>query len=269
MKVLRILRRRKIKLSFIFLLLLVFIVNTYAWMSTDRNTEMGGSLVLNVDDWDVAFIIDDQEITTEEYTIEIDEFYPGVATEDNPIVKQIDVYNLGQGNSLLEYEITEIYLYGEQIYNIESTNEDETVTSVPETIGTVTTTDGITGGNLFGNSNAIIFKEEENRSTEDKEKANYTFSLRYPTPFTITYEYEDTYITGKDQSDESTSWMKINLSWENKEENNEEDTRLGNMVYKFENARDENGNLINGGEPAIRIKAKITAMRVFRSNSPE
>jgi len=261
-KVLRVLRRRKIKLSFIFLLMLVFIINTYAWMSTDKETEMG-SLVLNVDDWNVAFIIDDQEIKTEEYTIEIDEFYPGITTEEDPIVKQIDVYNIGEGNTILQYEITDIYLYGEHIYNIESLTPEYMLLSVPETVGEVTTTDGITGANLFGNSEAIVFKEEQNRTAEEKEKANYTFSLRYPTPFTITYEYEETYIQGKDKSDGASSWMRINLAWENNEENNIEDTKLGNMVYSFENAKDENGNLINGGEPALRIKARITAKRYF------
>ena len=125
MKILRILRRKKIKLSFIFLFLLVFIFNTYAWMRTDRNTQ-AGSLTLNVDDWSVAFIIENEEITTEEYTFEIPEFHPGIT----PIEKVIDVYNIGEANSFLKYEITEIYMYGEQIYNI----ADEDGNLVPETI---------------------------------------------------------------------------------------------------------------------------------------
>ena len=254
MKVLRVLRRRKIRLSFIFLLLLFFIFNTYAWMRTDRNTQMG-SLALNVDDWSVAFIIDNQEINTEEYTFEIPEFYPGITT-GTPIEKKIDVYNTGDSDSTLKYEITEIYLYGEQIYKNEVVENGET-RYIPETLGEETgEEDEPRTANIFGNSDATIFQENN---------GNYTFSLKYPTPFTITYTYDKNYITGKDQETTAKSWMKINLSWENNEANNEEDTRLGNMVYDFENAKDANGNLINADKPAIRIVARVTATKVDNS----
>lgn len=253
MKILRILRRKKIRLSYIFLLLLFFIFNTYAWMRTDKDTDMG-NLTLNVDDWSVAFIVENEEIKTEEYTFEIEEFYPGITTEAvPPIEKKIDVYNIGNSDSNLKYEITEIYLYGEQIYN-KQIGEGEQVTFVPETIGTETTGDrGEKTVNLFGNEEATIF---------DENNTNYTFSLRYPTPFTISYTYDKTYVTGKNQEESATSWMTINLAWYNDEDNNEEDTRLGNMVYEFENAKDAQGNLINEGEPALRIVTRVTATKV-------
>lgn len=247
MKILRVLRRKKIKLSFIFLFLLVFIFNTYAWMRTDRNTE-AGTLTLNVDDWSVAFIIENEEITTEEYTFEIPEFHPGI----QPIEKKIDVYNIGEANSFLKYEITEIYLYGEQIYNAQV----DTDTFVPETIGTETTNaDTTKTANLFGNQNATIF---------DEDNTNYTFHLKYPTPFTISYTYEKTHISGNDNQENAKSWMTINLAWYNDEANNEEDTRLGNMVYEFENATDAEGNLINEDMPALRIVTRVTATREFK-----
>lgn len=230
MKILRILRRRKIKLSFVFLLLLVFVVNTYAWIRTDRNTQMG-NMILNVDDWSVAFIIENQEIQTEEYTFEIDEFYPGITSDlIPPIQKKIDVYNTGESNSFLKFEITEIYLYGEQIKIEERVQEDGTIALVPETISEETqNAERRNTANLFGNEEATIF---------DDENTNYTFSLRYPTPFSISYTYDKTHISGKDQAETSTSWMTIDLSWDNDENNNIEDTRLGNMVYEFENAKD-------------------------------
>lgn len=256
MKVLRVLRRRKIRLSFIFLLLLFFIFNTYAWISTDRNTQMG-SMVLNVDSWSVAFIVDGEEVETEEYTFEVEEFYPGITT-GTPIEKKIDVYNTGDSASNLKYEITEIYLYGEQVYKNEVVEGEET-NYILETLGDET------GGeyepktaNLFGNSDATIFQENNE---------NYTFSLKYPTPFTITYTYDKNYITGKDEQPTSKSWMKIHLSWENNEANNEEDTKLGNMAYDFKNAKDGNGNLINEDEPALRIKARVTATKIDNSGN--
>lgn len=251
MKILRILRRRKIKLSFIFLLLIFFIVNTYAWMNTDRNAQ-SGNMILNVDSWSVAFIIENEEIQTEEYTFEIPEFYPGITTT-TPIEKKIDVYNTGESNSFLKYEITEIYLYGEQIKVEERVQEDGTTLLVPETIGEETTNaQGRKTANLFGNEDATIF---------DADNTNYTFSLRNPTPFTISYTYDKTHISGRDQAETATSWMTINLAWYNDESNNEEDTRLGNMVYEFENKKDAAGNLINEGEPALRIVTRVTATK--------
>ncbi len=228
MKILRILRRKKIKISYIFLLLVFFIFNTYAWMTTDTETQTG-RLTLDVNSWSVAFIVDNQEIKTEEYTFDIPEFYPGITSDTSTIEKKIDVYNIGDSDTSLKYEITEIYLYGEQIYNIQI-GEGENATFIPETVAEKTrNAQGEYTANLFGNENASIF---------DEKNKNYTFSLRYPTPFTISYTYDKEYLTGKEQVESATSWMTINLSWNNDENNNEEDTKIGNMVYNFENAKD-------------------------------
>ena len=97
MNILRILRRKKIKLSFILILMVVFIANTYAWMSTESDTSIGG-LEINVRDWGVEFIVDDQEILTEEFTITIPEFYPGIT----PIEKKIYVYTEEKRNDFPE-----------------------------------------------------------------------------------------------------------------------------------------------------------------------
>lgn len=260
MKILRTLRRRKIKLSFIFLLMSVFIFNTYAWMSTAKDTTMG-SLALNISSWEVAFIIDDEEIKTEEYTFEIPEFHPGITNDETgPIIKEIDVWNIGDANSYIKYEITDIYLYGVQIYK----NSE-----IPETIGEESGEETKTA-NLFGNEDAQIFDvsntyykflEEENENPD--ENKYYSFSLKYPTPFSITYSYDSTYISGNADENElgARSKMLINLEWNNDEENNEEDTKIGNIVYAFKNAKDKDGNLLNTGKPALKIVTKVTATR--------
>ena len=264
MKILRKLRRRKIRLSFIFVLLLVFIFNSYAWITTDKTTSLGG-LTAEVSSWDIAFIINgDEEIKTEEYTFEIQEFHPGI----EPIEKKIEVWNIGDANSFLKYEITDIYLYGIQIYK----NENAEGIFVPETLGEETTdeTTQVTTANIFGNEEATIFDrtntyykflQEEKENPENNEYKS--FSLKYPTPFTITYTYGLTYIAGSKNSGElgSRSEMAINLEWNHEETNNEEDTKLGNLVYDFENAKDANGNLLHEGEPALRIVTRVTANR--------
>lgn len=250
MKILRILRRRKIKLSFILLLLVFFIFNTYAWMRTDTNTETG-NISLTVSDWDVQFMINDEEVKTEEYTFEIPEFHPGI----DPIEKEITIYNIGDANSFIKYEITDIYLYGEQIYRNEVV-KNEVTSLVPETLGIeAPDSNGLITADVFGNDDATIF---------EKGNTNYSFSLRYPTPFTISYTYDRTHVSGKEFAESAIAKMTINLAWYDEEENNEEDTKLGTMAYEFANAVDEEGNLLHEGEPALKIVAKITATREFQ-----
>lgn len=265
MKILRTLRRRKIKLSFIFLLLIFLIFNTYAWMTTEVNNSVGG-IALEVSGWDVAFVINNEEIKTEEYVFEIDEFYPGITTPTNPIQKRIEVWNLGDANSFIEYKITDIYFYGVQIYK-------ELENSTPETIGEETVNaDQQKTANIFGNQTAQIFDEnnEYYKFLVNEEENEYrTFSLDYPTPFTISYTYGLTHISGSGKDNElgSRSEMIINIEWNNSESNNEDDTEIGNLAYAYKNAKDNEGNLLYYNEekgklePVLKIVANVTAKR--------
>ena len=266
MKILRTLRRKKIRLSFIFLLLLFFIFNTYAWMSMNKNSSLGG-LTLEVSSWDVAFIINEEEIKTEEYIFEIPEFHPGITENGEVIEKNIEVWNIGESDSFIEYEITDIYLYGMQVYKEQN---DEGI-FIPETIGEeIVDENENTMANMFGNEEATIFDTnntyyrfliEENENIEDNQYCS--LALRYPTPFTITYKYGTTQIRGAGNENEpgSRSKMTISLNWDNNELNNEEDTKIGNLAYDFENAKDKNGNLLYDGEPALKIKVRVTAKK--------
>ncbi len=239
MKILRILRRRKIRLSFIFILLLFFIVNSYAWITFDREGEIGGGLTATVSPWAVEFIINEQPVVEEEYTFEIEEFYPGI---EEPIEKKIMVYNIGAGESSLQYIITDIYLYGTQILR----NEIDENVFVAETVGeeVLDDTTGYTTANAFGNSEAIIF---------DEGNTSYDFSLRYPTPFTISYTYDKSNIEGSDGSMSSRAWMTLNFAWNNDDANNEEDTKFGTMAYDYK--------ISNPDEPALKIVTKVVARR--------
>lgn len=243
MKVLRILRRKKIRLSFIFILLIVFMFNTYAWMSFERDTTTGG-LTANVSSWAVEFIITEENLKTEEYTYEIEEFYPGI----DPIEKRIEVYNIGDASSDLQYTIKEIYLYGNQILK-------DGVTDIPETIGEEQeNADGTYTTNIFGNSDAKIFKETNTDYTlTDESGSENTFSLRYPTPFTISYTFDKKYIHGSNGETSSKAWMTLNLAWYNNETNNEEDTKIGNLAYQYK--------LNHPEEPALKLVVEVKAER--------
>lgn len=265
MKILRTLRRRKIKLSFIFLLLVFLIFNTYAWMTTEVNNSVGG-ISLEVSSWEVAFIINNEEIKTEEYVFEIDEFHPGITTPTTPIQKKIEVWNIGKSNSFIEYKITDIYFYGVQIYK-------ESEEAIPETIGTeIENENQEKTADIFGNQTAQIFNENNEYYkflVNESDNEYYSFSLNYPTPFTISYKYGLTHIGGSGRDNElgSRSEMLINLEWNNNEANNEDDTEIGNLAYAYKNAKDSEGNLLYYNEekgklePPLKIIAKVTAKK--------
>ena len=231
MNVLRIVRRKKINIFLIIILLIIGISSTYAWFHSDENNQTSG-LVTKVSSWGVEFIMEDEEILTNRFTIEIPEFYPGM--ED--IEKKIDIYNLGEEMTTLEYEIESIQIFGEEVLNNETLeNETEEIT-------------GIRAANLFGNSSATLF---------DPDNTNYSFYVNYPTPFEIKYSYNKLELAGLGGDGEYSGWFKINFSWLNNQLNNEEDTKIGNLAYDYMKSQENNENK----ESPIKIVVKITGRK--------
>lgn len=177
-------------------------------------------------------MIENEEILTDKYTIEIPEFYPGI--ED--IEKKIDIHNLGEEKTSLEYEIESIQLFGEKIVDNETLSNE------------IEDDKGIRTANLFGNTNATLF---------DSENTNYSFWIRYPTPFKIEYLYNKVELAGLGGDGESDGWFKFRFSWPNIQTNNEEDTKIGNMAYEYMKSQENNENK----EPALKIVVKITGRR--------
>lgn len=145
----------------------------------------------------------------------------------------------GEANSQVKYSVSEIYLYGKQILKV----EDEDANLIPETLGEETTNgDGDNTADVFGNSEATIFDDTN----------TYGFTLEYPTPFTISYTYDKDRLEGNGE-ESSKATVKLNLAWYNDENNNLEDTKLGNMAYDYK--------VTNPDEPALKIVVKVTARR--------
>jgi len=228
----RILRRRKIRLSFVLIVLICFIVNTYAWVSNAKDVE-GGAFIANVSYWGIQMMVDGEE-KDELYTYEIDEFYPGIET----ISKRITVHNVGDENANLKVNIEEIYFCGKNILKI--ANEDGI--ELPETLSVISEDEetGVKSVDAFGNPDATIF---------DPDNINYGFYLRYPTPFSITCTQDKNFLPGLVYIEDSTANIDLEFQWENNEENNEEDTKLGNMVYDYKQA--------NPDEPALKIVVHV------------
>lgn len=231
MNVLRIVRRKKINIFLIIILLGVGISSTYAWFHMLTDAETTG-LIAEVSSWALEFMIEDEEILTNKYTIEIPEFYPGI--ED--IEKRIDIHNLGEEKTNLKYEIESIHLFGEEILNNETLSNE------------IEDSRGIRTASFFGNSNATLF---------DSENTNYSFWIKYPTPFKIEYLYNKIELAGLGGDGEAEGWFKLKFSWPNIQTNNEEDTKIGNLAYEYMKTQETSENK----EPALKIVVKITGSR--------
>ena len=231
MKLLRKLRRKKINVILLFILSVVLVLQTYAWFNFYRDVEVTG-LSADISAWNLQFFVGNEEIMSNEYVLEIDDFYPGMEDID----RRVDIYNIGNDNkSNIKYEVESIQMFGYEILNNDTVGE--IVEKVDEEGNTYKECD------LFGNSSSTLF---------DEESTNYPFSLRYPVPFKLTYSYN------KDElgieNEEAIGWFKLHFEWKNEEDNNEEDTKLGNLAYKYyqENPEDK---------AAIKINLKITGTK--------
>lgn len=231
MNVLRVVRRKKINIFLIIILLFVGISSTYAWFNM-QNDVQGEGIVAKVSSWGIEFIIDENvEIVSDEYTIEIDKFYPGM----EPIEKKIDIYNTDVEKVSIEYEIISISLFGEEIIN------NETLTEETENQY------GVRSASIFGNNAATLFEPGN---------TNYSFSMKHPTPFEITYSYNKDELAGLGGDGEYSGWFKINFSWPDNQDD-VEDTRIGNMAYEYMKSQENSENK----ESPIKIVVRITGRR--------
>lgn len=127
MNVLRELRKLKTKsviakIRVLILLIVMLTVSTYAWFYTERNTNVGG-IRGEVIDWDIEYSIDDEEISTEEVVIAIDEFYPGMADFE----KNILTLNKTEIGAEIRYELKSVKIFGEEKIDYLKTSNNITI----------------------------------------------------------------------------------------------------------------------------------------------
>lgn len=114
---------KKVKIKNLLILIMLLLFNTYAWFvySTKVNMEISA----HVSSWNIQFVSDNQEITTD-VEIKIDRIFPGMEGEKK-FEKVIEVKNNGEKSAVLSYNIQEITIMGEK-YSVEGENaktEDE------------------------------------------------------------------------------------------------------------------------------------------------
>lgn len=225
MNILREFRRTKRKsiatrIRLILLFSVILIVNTYAWWSATKDVKLS-SLSGDVTSWDVAYYVDGKEAMDQTATFSIDEIYPGMPNRKDVV----HIYNIGTTGSFINYELTSVKIFGEEI--LSELQENETI---------------VTDGNT-----THIFYDD----------------TKYP--FNISYTFDKTSLSGKYVDDITTpnavATFEYNLSWEyesgeadaEKIERDYLDTAFGKNAYQFYKA-DKNNTY-----KAIEICVKITS----------
>lgn len=225
MNILREFRRAKkrsmaTRIRLVLLFSVILIVNTYAWWSATQDVKLS-ELEGDVTSWDVAYYVNDDEILDTMAVFTIDELYPGMPEREDVA----HIYNIGTTGTIINYELTSVKVFGEDILSDLKAN------------GSITTE---------GNTTHI-----------------FSDSTKYP--FNISYTFDKDRLSGKYVSDDATpnamATFKYNLGWDyesgatdaEKLERDTIDTVFGKNAYKYYQ------NSENDSNKAIEIYVKITS----------
>lgn len=96
--------KKRISAKTLIILIVTLSVNSFAWFIYANKVESG--IEARVKAWNVMFKVDDSEVT-EYITVDVDELYPGKS-----FTKDITIYNQGDTDAELSYQIASITLFG-------------------------------------------------------------------------------------------------------------------------------------------------------------
>lgn len=157
---------KKVKLRHLLVLILLLMVNTYAWFIYISKVSTGISV--HVTSWNVTFKVGDE--TSTEILIDVEEVYPGM--ED--YVKEVTAINSGESSAVLSYEIREMTVFG-VTYSTETYTQDDLLS-------------------MIENGFPFVIDIEINQGTIESQDGEGTYTI------TISWEYE----SGDDELD--TEW---------------------------------------------------------------
>lgn len=98
--------RKRIKLGSLFLLLLTFSINAFAWFVYATKVDSG--INAHVRAWNVNFRVGDNQIV-EYINFDVSDIYPGMTTYTD----SVKVSNVGESSATLSYEIVSVSILGE------------------------------------------------------------------------------------------------------------------------------------------------------------
>lgn len=108
--------KKRVSTKMILILIVTLSVNSFAWFIYANKVQ--GGVEARVKAWNVTFQLDEGEIT-EYITIDVDELYPGKSFS-----KTLTIYNNGDTDADLSYQISSITLFGTTVSYTEAQNAD-------------------------------------------------------------------------------------------------------------------------------------------------
>lgn len=236
MNILRELRRTSKKsmatrIRLILLFSVLLIINTYAWWYVNKEVDLGG-LEADVKTWDVAYVVNEQNVLDETVNFAIDDVYPGMPDYED----YVHIYNLGDKNTQIIIEIESIKIFGQDILEELENNEE-----IQKDGNTVT---------LFVNDTKYPFCISYSYNTDVLED-KYEYGKLTDGVFEDLKNEDGKY--GYEVNDPAVATISFNINWEYEAGADELDTEMGKKAYEYYNNATENGN------KAIEVTMKITS----------
>lgn len=172
--------KKRVSAKTLIILIVTLSVNSFAWFIYANKVSSG--IEATVKAWNVTFELDDGEIT-EYITIDVDELYPGKSFS-----KSITIYNNGDTDADLSYEISSIKVFGAT--NTYTSEQNENISSLLATIQNdfpFTLTPSFSSAVLASRSHetfniSINWPYESGNDARDTDwgQRAYTYSQTYP-----------------------------------------------------------------------------------------
>lgn len=177
-----IIRRIKKRVSgkMIVILIVTLSVNSFAWFIYANKVQ--GGVEARVKAWNVTFELDEGEIT-EYITIDVDELYPGKSFS-----KSLTIYNNGDTDADLSFQISSITLFGVETTYTEAQNANvNNLLSSIQSDFPFTITPAFSSSTLAAHSNetfniSVVWPYESGNDARDTEWGGraYTYSNAHP-----------------------------------------------------------------------------------------
>jgi hypothetical protein len=224
----------KIKLLLLFGIILI--VETYAWFSFDNVVKNKG-IENEVLSWDVAYVVNEEEILDESVTFNMENIAPGT----NYINNFTHIYNTGKENTKIEFEIEKLTIFGDEI-NIDQFIQGERINWSND--GRILT--------LFSEDKEypFIIKCELDRNELTSKYANGVY---------INGKYEDQKDEkgkyGYENGSDSVATFTVTLEW-NYDDKDGLDTEIGKKAYEYYQSETDESET---KESAISMIVKLTS----------
>lgn len=197
-------KRTSTKIKLLLMFSIILIVNTYAWFNIQREIELT-KIEANVNSWDVAYVIKNDEQLNENVKFDMTEMYPGTDYINN----EVHVYNTGDYNSKLNFEVTSIEIFGEKLEIEKLREEGRIIENIEQKKGKIFENDQEYPFTITYtlDKNILIGKYDKGEYINGKyidkkdENGKYGYENGSNSVATLTFKLEWKYLSGMDEQD--------------------------------------------------------------------